>query len=360
MGDSISDYITVRELAATWEITPRRLSKLCSEGRIDGAVIKGKSWLVPKDAKKPSDARTVESQLGIKVKPFVKWAGGKSQVLDDISRIYPSELGKSIKKYAEPFIGGDAVLFDVLSRYDIEEAYISDINRELIGTYQSIKSDYDELIDLLRILQHDYDTMEEEDRKDYFYNKRTRFNKLKHIETDEHRVELASLFIFLNKTCFNGLYRVNGSGNFNVPSGRYKNPLICDESNLKKISEKLQKVKIVCGDYKESIEFIDANTFVYFDPPYRPLTQTASFTAYTELLFNDENQTELAEYVSKLSNIGAKIVVSNSDPKNINESDEFFDNLYSEFDISRISATRAINSKGTGRGKIKELLIKNY
>ena len=168
------------------------------------------------------------------------------------------------------------------------------------------------------------------------------------------------MIIFLNKTCFNGLFRVNKKGLFNVPMGAYKNPLICDEINLRAVSEKLQKVTIVCGDYRKSAEFIDKNTFVYFDPPYRPITDTASFTAYTENLFNDEEQVELAHFVDDMHRKGAKIVVSNSDPKNSNTQDDFFDNIYSTHKIKRVEATRMINCNSEARGKIKELLISNF
>ena len=166
--------------------------------------------------------------------------------------------------------------------------------------------------------------------------------------------------IFLNRTCFNGLFRVNRKGEFNVPMGNYKNPVICDTKNLTAVSEKLKNVEIVCGDYRDSENFIDENTFVYFDPPYRPLTKTASFTAYTEGLFNDDNQKELAAYVAKINNKGAKVVVSNSDPKNTDSDDNFFDNIYRERNIKRVSAKRMINCQGQSRGEVKELLISNY
>ncbi len=168
------------------------------------------------------------------------------------------------------------------------------------------------------------------------------------------------MLIFLNKTCFNGLYRVNRKGFYNVPMGAYKNPMICDEENLRAVSHKLQGVKIVCGDYKKSAEFVDNHTFVYFDPPYRPLTETSSFTAYTEDCFNDEKQRELARFVGSMNSAGAKIVVSNSDPKNTNPDDDFFDEIYSEQRIRRVEATRMINSNSDARGKIKELLISNF
>ena len=170
----------------------------------------------------------------------------------------------------------------------------------------------------------------------------------------------AALFIFLNKTCFNGLYRVNKKGLYNVPAGKYKNPRICDADNLNAVAKALQPVDIICGDYKESLDFIDKNTFVYFDPPYRPLTNTANFTSYTENEFDDAAQKELAEYVQIISQKGASIVLSNSDPKNSNPNDNFFDKLYSNQFIRRISANRMINSNSSGRGKISELLISNY
>ena len=166
--------------------------------------------------------------------------------------------------------------------------------------------------------------------------------------------------IFLNKTCFNRLYRVNKKGLFNVPMGSYKNPMICDEDNLRRVSCKLQNVTIVCGDYRKSRDFIDENTFVYFDPPYRPITDTASFTAYTENLFNDEEQIELARFVDEMHTKGAKIVVSNSDPKNSNTEDDFFDNIYKAHKIKRVEATRMINCNSEARGRIRELLISNY
>ena len=180
------------------------------------------------------------------------------------------------------------------------------------------------------------------------------------LKKENINLEKAALMIFLNKTCFNGLYRVNKKGLFNVPMGAYKNPMICDENNLKAVSEKLQRVTIVCGDYRKSEDFIDENTFVYFDPPYRPITDTASFTAYTENLFDDEEQIELARFVDAMHRKGAKVVISNSDPKNSNTEDDFFDNIYSAHKIKRVEATRMINCNSEARGKIKELLISNF
>lgn len=257
-----------------------------------------------------------------KIKPFLKWAGGKGQLLPEIEKLYPFENG-NITKYAEPFVGGGAVLFDILGEYDLEQVYISDINPELINTYRMIRDNIDALIFFLSNLQDEYTPMEHNQRNEYYLTKRERFNHLAIGEDSMTDIEKAALMIFLNKTCFNGLYRVNRKGFFNVPMGVYKNPLICDSENLYAVSKKLKDVKIVCGDYRQSADFIDESTFVYFDPPYRPLTKTASFTAYTDNLFGDKEQIELANFVDEMDKKGAMIAVSNSDPKNTNISDNF-------------------------------------
>lgn len=292
------------------------------------------------------------------VKPFLKWAGGKGQLLNEIRKYYP--FNDKIKKYAEPFVGGGAVLFDILNNCELEEIYISDINYDLVNSYLVVRDNIEELIILLFKYQEEYIILENEERKKYFLEKREEFNKLKNNEEDTDKILRAALMIFLNKTCFNGLYRVNKKGLFNVPIGSYKKPCICDKENLKMISKKLQKVKIICGDYKKSIDFIDDRTFVYFDPPYRPLTNTANFTAYTENDFKEKEQIELAEFVERIDKIGAKILISNSDSKNFDENDDFFDRLYFGKKIMRVNATRMINSNSQKRGKIKELLISNF
>lgn len=296
---------------------------------------------------------------GKTVKPFLKWAGGKGQLLHEIEKYYPF-ADKEITKYAEPFVGGGAVLFDILNKYSLNAVYISDINAELINAYCVIRDDIDDLMAMLYEMQNAFIPLDNAGRKAYYAKKRERFNELK-INSDKRiNSEKAALMIFLNKTCFNGLFRVNKKGMFNVPMGSYKNPLIYDEENLRAVSEKLRGVTIVCEDYKKSADFIDENTFVYFDPPYRPLTATASFTAYTENLFNDEKQIELAKFVDDMHGKGAKVVISNSDPKNSNAEDNFFDNIYSIHKIKRVEAARMINCNGEARGRIKELLISNF
>lgn len=295
----------------------------------------------------------------IECKPFIKWVGGKGQLLSEINKLYPVELGKNIKKYAEIFVGGGAVLFDILSKYKLDEVYISDKNLELINTYKSIRDNVDILIKSLKGMEEQYIPLDNENRKDYYYKKREEYNSLK-INSEVNNIEKAVLFIFLNKTCFNGLYRVNKKGEFNVPMGAYKKPKICDEENLKNVSLALKKVKIIYADYRESESFIDEKTFVYIDPPYRPLNITSSFTSYTENDFNDKEQIELAEYINVLNKKGAKIVISNSDPKNNGIDDNFFDELYDNYNINRVKATRMLNSNASLRGAINELLITNY
>ena len=354
-------YMTANEAAEKWNISHRRVLTLCKENRITDVAMLGNMWIIPINAQKPEDARSrryINSEEKT-VKPFLKWAGGKGQLLKEIERYYPFAEG-SITKYAEPFVGGGAVLFDILSKYDLREIYISDINAELINSYRIIRDDIDKLIKVLDKMQSEFIPLDTDSRKSYYNEKRERFNNLKVKGNDDINIEKAALMIFLNKTCFNGLFRVNKKGLFNVPMGAYKNPMICDEKNLRAVSEKLQKVNIVCGDYRESANFIDENTFVYFDPPYRPITDTASFTAYTENLFNDEEQIELARFVDDMHKKGAKIVISNSDPKNSNTEDNFFDNIYSAHKIKRVEASRMINCNSEARGKIKELLISNF
>ena len=288
-------------------------------------------------------------------RPFVKWAGGKSRLLNEIRKKYPD----NIKKYCEPFVGGGAVLFDILNTFHCDELLINDINADLINTYRQIQNNVENLIHCLESYQNMFLKADIQERKLIFYKKRERFNCLKSYLTDKNDLERASLFIFLNKTCFNGLYRVNRKGMFNVPIGAYKNPVICDDENLHHVSKALQNVIIRCGDYRQCYDFIDSNTFVYIDPPYRPLTLTASFTSYSESGFNDKEQILLEKFVESLSVKGATVLISNSDPKNIDNNDNFFDELYQNYHIDRVFAKRMINSCGSNRGAVRELLISN-
>lgn len=288
------------------------------------------------------------------VKPFIKWAGGKSQLLNEIRKKYP----ENIHRYCEPFVGGGAVLFDILANFHPEEVLINDINSELINTYIQIRDNAEYLIETLSDIQNKYWKMTSENRKLFYLEKRNQYNNI--IKNKNYsNEEKACLFIFLNKTCFNGLYRVNKKGLFNVPIGSYKNPLICDTENLRRISKLLQNVKIINKDYSQTDYFIDNKTFVYIDPPYRPINETSSFTAYSNSDFTDNEQIQLCRFINKITDRGAKIIASNSDPKNINTDDDFFDKLYCNYTVTRVSAKRMINSKGDSRGNINELLIYN-
>lgn len=288
-------------------------------------------------------------------KPFVKWVGGKTQLLDEIRKYYPSQ----VDKYCEPFVGGGAVLFDVLAKCHPNDILINDINGELINTYNQIKANCNGLIDLLAELQEKYWSSSLEENKALYLEKRERFNSLKVNGNKKENLEKGALFIFLNKTCFNGLFRVNSKGLFNVPFNSAKKPLLCDEENLKACSRLLKKVKMSVGNYSQCKDFIDSKTFVYLDPPYRPLTETAAFTSYNENGFGDKEQIELAKFIESISRRKALVVTSNSDPKNVCEDDNFFDKLYQKFSIKRVSASRMINSNAKKRGAINELLISN-
>lgn len=352
-------YISAKEASEKWNISQRRVAVLCSEERINGAMMVGNMWIIPANAEKPIDKRTTryEKEKVVPLKPFVKWVGGKSQLVDKIEEFIPDRDEKVLSKYAEPMVGGGALFFYVLSKYDFDEVYISDINAELINAYLTIKNDVEKLIDRLNEMQMVFLPMDDNGRKYFYYTVRDKFNSTELLS--DTSTEKAAQFIFLNKTCFNGLYRMNKKGQFNVPMGAYKNPTICDEDNLRNIHKALQNVTIVCGDYTLSESFIDDSTFVYIDPPYRPISETSGFTAYNTDLFNDEEQKRLASFIDKINLTGAKIVLSNSDPKNVNEEDNFFDELYKNYKINRVEANRAINSKGDKRGKINELLICN-
>ena len=294
------------------------------------------------------------------IKPFVKWAGGKGSLISQLTNFYPFELKDGIiNKYVEPFVGGGAVLIDILQKYNVKSAYAFDINIDLINCYNVIKTNVENLIEALKEKEENYLKLETDNRQDYFYEIRKEYNSYR-IDTQELNVKRASEFIFLNRTCFNGLYRVNKSGEFNVPFGKYKNPTICDAKNLRNLSKLFKNVTFQYGDYRASNKYIDNNTFVYFDPPYRPLSVTSAFTSYTKEDFNDDNQKELAEYFKKLDYKNAKLMLSNSNPKNTNKDDDFFETIYDGFNINEVIAKRMINSNANGRGAISELVITNY
>ena len=299
-------------------------------------------------------------------KPFLKWAGGKGQILHEIESRLPTTIKQSkiIDSYIEPFVGGGAVFFHLMNNYKIKESTLIDNNKELLIGYQVIKHNPNELIKKLAFLEKNFHRKTEDERKDFFYQQRDTYNtQMENFDYDNYNeswIDRAVYLIFLNRTCFNGLFRQNKSGEFNVPFGRYKNPRICDANNILQVHNSLQYTNIIYGDFIDSEKFVKKNSLVYFDPPYRPISSTAYFTDYSMVGFNDDEQKRLADYFRKLNKIGAFLILSNSDPKNENASDNFFDDLYQGFNIERIKAKRAISCVGSGRGEINELLIRNY
>ncbi len=266
--------------------------------------------------------------------PLVKWVGGKRQLMFELLKNMP----KSYNRYFEPFIGGGALFFELQP----ENGYISDRNPELINLYSVVR---DNVYELIR------DLNKHEVSKEYFL-------KIRNLDrTDEYSllsdIEKASRFIYLNRTCFNGMYRVNSHGQFNVPFGNYKNPRIVDANNLINCSKLLKNTEIRCADFSEVLNKVEKADFVYFDPPYVPLNETSSFTSYTKEGFDLDMQFKLREVCDELDALGVKFMLSNSDTKLVNE-------LYSNYEIKKFFASRAINANASGRGRITEVLVKNY
>ena len=268
----------------------------------------------------------------IKAAPFIKWAGGKRKLIPTITKFMPPR--KQINKYFEPFLGGGALFFHLQHKNSI----LSDENKELIELYTIVRDNVEELIEALKIHKND---------KDYFYEIRSQSLD------DLTPIQRAARFIFLNKTCFNGLYRVNSKGQFNVPFGKYKNPKICDEEGLKASSLALQNAEIRNDDFEGILKQANTTDFIYFDPPYHPLSTTSSFTSYTAKNFDEQDQRRLVDIYTELADRGCFVMLSNSDTPLIRK-------LYKDFNLEEVFASRAINRNGDGRGKIKELLIINY
>lgn len=295
-------------------------------------------------------------------KPFLKWAGGKGKLLDQLDSFLPQQLDGRPFTYVEPFVGGGAMLFHMLEKHkEIKHAIINDINPHLITAYHVIKENPHELIERLSEIEHKYYAIEEEEIKRMFYlNVRETFN--------EHKldnIERTKYLIFLNKTCFNGLYRENANGKFNVPFGRYLHPTICNADTILADSEILNraKVTILNGDFTSVLNHLDNNglNFLYFDPPYRPLNATSSFNSYVKEEFNDNEQIRLKNFAQDLNDrLGVYWMLSNADCSSKNPQDTFFENIYADFYINRVYASRSINANPTKRGKLTELLICNY
>ena len=293
-----------------------------------------------------------------KANPFIKWVGGKSQLIEQLDALLPADFDNwNNVTYIEPFVGGGAMLFYMLQRYpNIQHAIINDINPDLATCYRTVRDSPNQLIESLRDIESAYFALQsEEGRKEFFMAVRDRYN-----EKDLDPIENTTKFFFLNRTCFNGLYRVNKKGLFNVPFGKYSNPTICDPETILRDSELLQRVEILNGDFEGTFEYAQGNTLFYFDPPYRPLSDTSSFNDYAKEAFNDAAQIRLKEYCDRVNEAGFRFMLSNSDCKGKNEEDNFFDVLYAAYQIERVWASRSINSNPSKRGKLTEILVRNY
>ena len=289
----------------------------------------------------------------MKAKPFVKWVGGKSQLIDQLEAMLPADFDQwDNVTYIEPFVGGGAMLLHMLQTHsNIKSAVINDINADLTICYTVVKTQPSELVESLEQIQKEYYSLKtEESRKEFFMQMRAEFNT-----KPMNPIRNTTLFFFLNRTCFNGLYRVNKSGLFNVPFGKYESPTICDSATIFADSELLQNVEIMTGDYQHTLDKAAGNTFFYFDPPYRPLSSTSNFNDYAKEAFNDLAQNGLKDFCDKISASGYKFMLSNSDCP-----DKFFDKLYSKYTIERVWASRSVNSNPDKRGKLTEILVRNY
>lgn len=291
-------------------------------------------------------------------KPFIKWVGGKGQLIEQLEAKLPADFDNwDNATYIEPFIGGGAMLFYMLQQHpNIKRAVINDINPDLIICYRTVRDNVELLIPALRDIQAEYHALSDmEAKREMFMAVRQSYNE-KNLDPIENTVK----FFFLNRTCFNGLYRVNKRGLFNVPWGKYIQPQICDEYTLRTDSELLKRVEILEGDFEDTLSYAEGNTLFYFDPPYRPLSDTSSFNDYTKDAFNDDSQVRLKEFCDHVNVDGHCFMLSNSDCKGKKEADNFFEVLYANYYIDRVMASRNVNANGAKRGKISELLIRNY
>ncbi|MFK7031328.1 DNA adenine methylase [Flavobacterium oreochromis] len=291
----------------------------------------------------------------MQAKPFLKWAGGKSRIISEIEKLIPQNFKNEKITYIEPFVGGGSVLFWILNNYpNLQKIIINDINIDLINTYKVIKQSPKKLITFLKTYQEKYYCFENdsEGRKVYYIEQRNLFNSRK-----SDNIVQAALFIFLNRTCFNGLYRVNKKNEFNVPIGSYNKPLICDEENLLNVSRTLKNVKILSGDYRETLKYTEEKTLFYLDPPYKPINKVPSFN-YTHTTFNDFEQIRLRDFCKELDFKKCNWILSNSDVKTMENEDHFFDDLYSDYEINRVIVKRFINNNSKKK-QLKELLIAN-
>lgn len=329
------EYITIKEASVKWNLSIRRIQTLCMENKIIGASRFGRAWAIPKEAEKPIDHRVksgkyVKSKESTVATPVLKWAGGKTQMLDDILNRMPDSYGR----YIEPFIGGGALFF----KLDDENSVIADSNPELINMYRQVADRCDEVIEALKLYKNEEETFYEVRAKNW---------------TECSEVEAAARMLYLNKTCFNGLYRLNKKGLFNTPFGRYKNPNICNEEKLRAASEVLKKAIIVCGDYLDVLQkYAKKGDFIFLDPPYVPISENADFKRYTKEQFYESDQRNLAQEVDRLVSKGCKVMLTNSNHPLVHE-------LYGKYNIEIIQTKRNINSKGNKR-KGEDVIVTTY
>ncbi len=284
----------------------------------------------------------------MQVKPFLKWVGGKTKLLSEIEKSLPKNLIKKSFNYVEPFLGGGAVFFHLIQKFDIEKAYLNDLNNKLIDVYKDVRDKNTELIQKLKKLESDY--YGSSDKKTFFLDKRNEFNTIK------KSTEKSALFVFLNKTGFNGMYRENSKGEFNIPFGKMKAPMICNKKLLTQINKILNDNEIVFSSKSfEKVIVDEANTFYYLDPPYRPVSKTSSFTNYTKRSFSEKTQQLLKEYCDTINSKEAFFMQSNS-----YSNDGFFQKLYKDRKINNLNVTRTISADGSKRNKVKEIIIRNY
>jgi DNA adenine methylase len=277
-----------------------------------------------------------DEDRAVNIPTFIKWAGGKTQLLSQFKTLFP----KKFDRYLEPFLGSGAVFFYMKKMYRQKEIILSDNNRELINCYEIVQNELEVLIKLLQEHRKNHS-------KDYYYS-------LRAMETSNlSKIESAARFIYLNKTCFNGLYRVNSRGKFNVPIGSYKNPSIYDERILREANNLLQGVNFLVMPFENVLDLVESDDFIYFDPPYHPLSTTSSFTSYTSESFSKEDQIRLAKVYAELDKKGCSLMLSNS-------YSEFILDLYKDYNIKIVNAKRMINSNGQKRGAISEAVILNY
>lgn len=293
-----------------------------------------------------------------KAKPFIRWVGGKGRLIGQLEALLPADFAeRNDVTYIEPFVGGGAMLFYMLQTYpNIKSAVINDINPDLTLCYHAVRDDPAELIKHLDAIQLAYYALQtEEERRMFFLQQRDKFNT-----KSLNPIENSTLFFFLNRTCFNGLYRVNKAGEFNAPFGKHAAPTICDADTIYADSKLLQRVEIMTGDFEQTFAKINGDTFFYFDPPYRPLSSTSRFNNYAKEGFNDNAQIRLKIFCDRLNENGVNFLLSNSDCLGEDGADSFFDDLFIDYNIKRVWASRCLNADASKRGKLTEIVVNNY